>query len=209
MQVAAVIPVKTFARAKSRLGLSPEKTEILCRIMLESVLEASTTCDLISKTVIVSKDEAALSLAKKFGAIEIHDGSESGVNQAVLLAEKYLMENGFDASVVLPQDIPLIRPEDISALLSFQKSERSVIVVPSRKFDGTNALLRSPVNVMETHYDEDSYKIHLTTGKTRNIPTSFALISRLMWDIDDISDLRFVLGNSGGSKLAQSVRELL
>jgi 2-phospho-L-lactate guanylyltransferase len=124
------------------------------------------------------------------------------------MAEKYLLENNFDASIVFPQDIPMIRPQDIDELIRFQKTPQ-LIVVPSRKFDGTNALLRSPVNVMETHYDEDSYKIHLTTAKSRNIPTTFALISRIMWDVDDQSDLEFIMSNIEKPLLVDKLRKIL
>src|SRR5574339_49833 len=181
LQIASIIPVKTFSKAKSRLGLSQEKTEQLCKIMLDEVL-SSISQSQINQTVIISRDESAFEIAKKYNAIQIFEEKENGVNAAVALSEKYLKENGFDASVVFPQDIPLIRPQDIDELLKFRKNNPSLIVVPSRKFDGTNALLRSPIDVMETHYDEDSYKIHLTTAKSRNIPTSFVLISRIMWD---------------------------
>jgi 2-phospho-L-lactate guanylyltransferase len=206
LQIAAIIPVKTFSRAKSRLGLSQEKTEQLCKIMLDEVLSAISQSQ-ISKTIIISKDEAAFEIAKKYDAIQILEERENGVNAAVALAEKHLLQNGFDASVVFPQDIPLMRPQDIDELLKYQKTPQ-LIVVPSRKFDGTNALFRSPVNVMETHYDEDSYKIHLTTGKSRNIPTSFALISRIMWDVDDQSDLEFIMSNIEKPALADKLRNL-
>ncbi|MEM3173183.1 MAG: 2-phospho-L-lactate guanylyltransferase, partial [Candidatus Nitrosotenuis sp.] len=85
----------------------------------------------------------------------------------------------------------------------------SMIVVPSRKFDGTNALLRTPLNVVETHYDEDSYKIHLTTGKSRNVRTSFALISRIMWDVDDKSDVEFIMSNIEKQELAIKLQNIL
>jgi 2-phospho-L-lactate guanylyltransferase len=206
LQIAAIIPVKTFSRAKSRLGLSQEKTENLCKIMLDEVLSAISQSQ-ISKTIIISKDEAAFEIAKKYDTIQILEERENGVNAAVALAEKHLLQNGFDASVVFPQDIPLMRPQDIDELLKYQKTPQ-LIVVPSRKFDGTNALFRSPVNVMETHYDEDSYKIHLTTGKSRNIPTSFALISRIMWDVDDQSDLEFIMSNIEKPALADKLRKI-
>ena len=208
MQIASIIPVKTFSKAKSRLGLSQDKTEQLCKIMLDEVLSAISQSQ-ISKTVIVSRDEAAFEIAKKYNAIQIYEERENGVNAAVALAEKYLLENKFDASVVFPQDIPLIRAQDIDELIKFQKTAQSLIVVPSRKFDGTNALLRSPVNIMETHYDEDSYKIHLTTGKSRNIPTSFALISRIMWDVDDQPDIEFIMSNIEKPELAEKLRKLV
>ncbi|AJZ75524.1 2-phospho-L-lactate guanylyltransferase [Candidatus Nitrosotenuis cloacae] len=207
MQIASVIPVKTFSKAKSRLGLSQDKTQQLCKIMLEEVLSAISQSQ-ANKTIIVSRDEEAFEIARKYNAVEIFEEKENGVNAAVALSEKYLKENGFDASIVFPQDIPLIRPQDIDALIQFQKTAQSLLVVPSRKFDGTNALLRSPFDVMETHYDEDSYKIHLTTGKSRNIPTSFVLINRMMWDVDDRSDLEFIMRNIEKPDLSEKLRNL-
>lgn len=207
MQIASIIPVKTFSRAKSRLGLSQEKTEELCKVMLEEVLSAISKSQ-ISKTIIISKDEAAFEIAKKYDTIQIFEEKENGVNAAVALSEKYLLENNFDASIVFPQDIPLIRPQDIDELIKLQKTPQ-VIVVPSRKFDGTNALLRSPIDIMETHYDEDSYKIHLSTAKSKNIPVTFALISRIMWDVDDKSDIGFIMSNIEKPALAEKLRNLL
>ncbi|MEM3065534.1 MAG: 2-phospho-L-lactate guanylyltransferase [Candidatus Nitrosotenuis sp.] len=208
MKVAAVIPVKTFSKAKTRLCLSEDKTVELCKTMLDSVLE-SVSQSQIDKIVLVSKDECALKIGKKYGVEQIFESTENGVNAAVALSEKYLLENDFEASIVLPQDIPLIRPQDISSLLGFHRNPRSLLVVPSRRFDGTNALLRSPVNVIETHYDEDSYKIHLSTGKSRNIPTYFVLINRIMWDVDDRHDIKFIMDNIEKPDLAKKIRDIV
>jgi len=207
LQIASIIPVKTFSRAKSRLGLSQEKTEELCKIMLEEILYTISKSQ-ISKTIVISKDETAFEIAKKYDAIQIFEEKENGVNAAVALSEKYLLENNFDASIVFPQDIPLIRPQDIDEMIKLQKTPQ-VVVVPSRKFDGTNALLRSPIDIMETHYDEDSYKIHLSTAKSRNIPVTFALINRIMLDIDDKSDIGFIMSNIEKPALTEKLRNLL
>ncbi|SHO47586.1 2-phospho-L-lactate guanylyltransferase [Nitrosotalea sinensis] len=195
-RIGAIIPVKTFSRAKTRLGMSPEKTEQICQLMLESVLKTISNSDVISKTILVSKDETALNIGKKFGAVEIYDESEQGVNSAVLLADNYFTDEGFEGTIVFPQDIPLITPDDIRSLYEMKTSDRCVLVVPSRKFDGTNALFRMPPKAMETHYDEDSYKIHLDTAEKRNTSSALVLIRRIMLDIDDQSDLRFILSLS-------------
>lgn len=208
MKIAAIIPVKTFSKAKTRLGLPEDKTEALCKLMLDEVLSTISKSQ-ISKTILVSSDEAALDIGKKYSVEAVIEQKESGVNAAVALPEKYLLENGFDASVVFPQDIPLMQPQDIAGLLAFYKTPKSFLVVPSRKFDGTNALLRSPVDIVETHYDEDSYKIHLATGKARNIPTSFVLISRIMWDVDDVSDLEFIMRNIEKPGFSEQLRKIL
>lgn len=206
--VGAIIPVKTFSRAKTRLNLSQEKTAQICELMLESVLQTVSHTDLIKKIVLVSKDEKALSLGKRFGAIGIYDEFEQGVNSAVLLADNYFLREGFYTTMVFPQDIPMILPQDIKTLYEMRTSNRCVLVVPSHKFDGTNALFRTPVNVMETHYDEDSYKIHLNTAEKRNASAALVLIRRIMLDIDDQSDLRFILSFSD-TEIANSLKKIL
>lgn len=208
LRIGAIIPVKTFSRAKTRLNLSPEKTEKICEIMLESVLRNVTQSSLIEKTVLVSKDEKALGIGKKFGVHGIYDESEQGVNSAVLLGDNYFSQEGFEATMVFPQDIPLIQSEDIETLYKMRTHDKCVLVVPSRKFDGTNALFRAPINVMETHYDEDSYKIHLDTAEKRNAYPALVLIRRIMLDIDDQSDLRFILSFSE-TEVANSLRKIL
>ncbi len=192
LRLGAIVPVKTFSRAKTRLNLSSERTEQICKIMLESVLNTISQSDVIEKTIVVSRDEAALGIGKRFGVIEIYDQEELGVNNAVAIADKYFSKEGFEATIVLPQDIPLIQVDDIKTLIDFQLSNRCVLVVPSRKFDGTNALFRMPLNVMETHYDEDSYKIHLSTAEKRNADSALVLIRRIMLDVDEQSDLDLI-----------------
>jgi 2-phospho-L-lactate guanylyltransferase len=209
LQVAAIIPVKTFSNAKSRLGFSQEKTSQLCKIMLEEVLESISQSKIITKAILVSKDENVLQIGKRFNTVQIFEDNESGVNHAVSLADRYLVENEFGASVVFPQDIPLMRPQDITNLIRFQTMKTSLLVVPSRKFDGTNALVRTPVDIIETHYDEDSYKIHLTAGKSRGISTSFVLISRIMWDVDNRSDLEFIMSNIEKPVLRGRIQDIL
>jgi len=192
LRIGAIVPVKTFSRAKTRLNMSSENTEKICRIMLESVLGTLLQSEIIERVVIVSKDETALGIGKKFGTVQIYDHEELGVNNAVKLADDYLLKESFDSTMVFPQDIPLIQVEDINALLNFRIKDRCVLVVPSRKFDGTNALFRMPLDVMETHYDEDSYKIHLDTAEKRNATSSLVLIRRIMLDVDDQSDLNLI-----------------
>ncbi|MEX2060552.1 MAG: 2-phospho-L-lactate guanylyltransferase, partial [Nitrosopumilaceae archaeon] len=116
MKIAAIIPVKTFSKAKTRLNLSSNQKEDLCRIMLQEVVETISKSKIFEKIIIVSKDEAALKLTKRFGVQEIFDNEESGVNHAVSLADNYLENNGCDASIVFPQDIPFMQIEDIENL---------------------------------------------------------------------------------------------
>ena len=152
MKTLAIIPVKTFSQAKTRLTLSKIQKELLCKIMLEEVLRTISKSKSIDNIAIVSKDEDAMKLSKQFGALQIYD-NDQGVNTAISLADEYLSDKRYDCSVIFPQDIPIMEPSDIDNLLSFLKSSISVIVVPSLQFNGTNALVRCPTDIMETQYD--------------------------------------------------------
>jgi 2-phospho-L-lactate/phosphoenolpyruvate guanylyltransferase len=208
LRTGAIVPVKTFSKAKTRLNLSCEKTEDLCKIMLEEVLQAISQSDVIEKITVVSKDESAFKIGKKFDVVEIYDEKERSVNNAVAMADKYFLDEGFDATIVFPQDIPLMQTEDIRTLYDFQLYNKCVLVVPSRRFDGTNALYRSPVNVMETHYDEDSYKIHLTTANDKSANHALVLIRRIMLDVDEPEDLQTILKYSKPS-ISKTLENLL
>ena len=208
MKIAAIVPVKTFSKAKTRLNLSPENKAKLCELMLEEVLGTISDSKLIEKIIVVSQDETALNISKKLNAETIFDEKESGVNNAVSLADSYVKKEGFDASVVFPQDIPFMLTVDIDYLLNSQNSSKYVGVVPSRKFDGTNALVRKPVDIMDTHYDEDSYKIHLNIGKSITPDTSLIMIRRIMLDIDYQDDFEILKQFDEKPQFSEKIREL-
>jgi len=209
LKTAAIIPVKTFSKAKTRLGLSAEKKEKICEIMLEEILHTLSISPLIDKIIIVTKDEKALEISKKYNTLHISDNNESGVNDAVALADHYLLENGFEASIVFPQDIPYIKTQDIEFILKFKTDSKFVIVVPSRRFDGTNALVRMPINLMKTHYDEDSYKIHMSTAKETTRDVSLVFAKRIMLDVDNFEDLQFLLNQNEKPDFAKKIRDVL
>ena len=192
LKTSAIIPVKTFSKAKTRLNIQQTCKEEICSIMLQEVLKTISNCNLVSKIVIVSKDETALKIGRPFNAVEIFD-DESGVNNAINLADEYLSDKNFDCSVIFPQDIPIMTSSDIDALLGFIRSINSVIIVPSRQFNGTNALVRYPVGLMRTRYDMGSYTHQMDAASTKTKNISIALIRRMMLDIDDESDLAFML----------------
>lgn len=209
MKIAAIIPVKTFSNAKTRLDLSPNKIEELCKVMLEEILHIISISPQIEKTVLVTKEKQAIQIGEKFKAVVIIDENEESVNGAVALADKYLLENGFDASIVFPQDIPYIKTQDIDFMLKYKTHPNFAIIVPSRRFDGTNALVRMPINLMKTHYDEDSYKIHMNTAKEHTLNVAMVFVKRIMWDVDNAEDLKFLLEQNEKPHIAEKIKKIL
>ena len=209
MKIAAIIPVKTFSYAKTRLDLSSQQIEDLCKVMLEEILHTVSISTQIEKTILVTKEEKAIEIGKKFNTITIIDEKEESVNNAVALADKYLLENDFNASIVFPQDIPYMKTQDIDFMLNYKAPPNFAIVVPSRRFDGTNALVRMPVDLMETHYDEDSYKIHMNTAKEHTLNVALIFVKRIMWDVDNTEDLEFLLEQNEKPQIVEKIKKIL
>ncbi len=209
MKIAAIIPVKTFTKAKTRLDLSPQQVEDLCIVMLEEILHTISISPQIEETIIVTKEEKAMEIGARFNATIIKDEKEESVNSAIALADKYLLENNFHASIVFPQDIPFIKTQDIDFMLNYKMHPNFAIIVPSRRFDGTNALARMPVDLMKTHYDEDSYKIHMSTAKENTLNVAMVFVKRIMLDIDNTDDLKFVLEQNEKPEIKDKIRNII
>ena len=209
MKIAAIIPVKTFSKAKTRLDLPPQQVEKLCMLMLEEILHTISISPQIEKIVIVTKEEKAIDIGRKFNAVVIKDEREEGVNSAVALADKYLLENDFHASIVFPQDIPFIKTQDIDFMLNYKTHPNFAIIVPSRRFDGTNALARMPIDLMKTHYDEDSYKIHMNTAKEHTLNVAMVFVKRIMLDIDNAEDLKFALEQNEKPEIREKIKKII
>ena len=102
-----------------------------------------------------------------------------------------------------------MKTQDIEFVLKFKADTNFVIVVPSRRFDGTNALVRMPVDLMKTHYDEDSYKIHMSTAKEITRDVSLVFAKRIMWDVDNLEDLQFLLDQNEKPEIAKKIQSIV
>ena len=199
--------MKSFSKAKTRLNLPQIQKEDLCLKMFDEVLRTISNCKSIDKILVVSKDEQAMKLSKRYNVMQIFD-HETGVNDAMDLANQYLIDKKYDCSIMFPQDIPIMKPSDIDDIFCFFKSETGVLIVPSRQFNGTNALLQSPVGVMNTQYDRGSYRYQLDAAKVATKNTSIALIRRIMLDIDDLSDLSLMLNQNEKPDFCKQIIDL-
>jgi len=208
LKTSVIIPVKSFQKSKTRLHLSKEKTVEICRLLLEEVIKTVSESKLIHEIIIVTNEEKILDIIEKYNCKKIQDEYEISVNDAVGLAEKYLIENKFTHSIVLPLDVPFFYAEDLEKLLNFS-SEKSVVIIPSRHFDGTNALVRSPINSMKPRYDEGSYIFQVESAKSFDVKISIGLINRLMLDIDNIEDLDFVLKHNIKPEFCEKIKEII
>ena len=70
LKTSAIIPVKTFSKAKTRLNLQQDCKEEICSLMLQEVLRTVSNCKvvLLSKTKI--KEELHTTILRKAALLE-------------------------------------------------------------------------------------------------------------------------------------------
>ena len=146
MTLWAIVPVKPLRRGKSRLAgtLSEDERAHLNQLLLEHTLKTLTDLREIEQILVVSRDPAALSLARDHGARTVREAAGSpklntALSRATVVAQVYATRG----VLVLPADLPLMTPEDILALVERATKPPVVVIAPDRREEGTNALLNS------------------------------------------------------------------
>jgi 2-phospho-L-lactate guanylyltransferase len=210
MNVFAIVPVKRFENAKTRLSsvLDKEDRVHLSALMLEDTLRILSMVPSLSKVIIVSSDKRAHELATKYGAKFLNEEKERGVNSAVALADSYCMREAADATIIIPHDLPLINGRDIlKAQELAQREHQCVVICPSHRYDGTNMLLRKPPSVITTFYDSNSYNMHVKAATSLGISVKYFFSKDLMCDVDTPEDI-VLLMKEGAGAAARSVEFL-
>jgi 2-phospho-L-lactate/phosphoenolpyruvate guanylyltransferase len=204
MDICAIVPVKNFQQAKSRLSvlLRKEQRVELSRFLLQDTLNTLLLCRELAKIVVVSSDPLVKEITQNLGLECLLQSQDKGVNSAVRCADRFLSTKGNWVSITIPCDLPLLLAKDIDDVCQvIPKEGNSVIISPSYKFDGTNLLARSPSNVItDTRYDHDSFRGHLEASIDAGAITKVLLSNRLMIDLDTPEDLELVLLENASSK---------
>jgi 2-phospho-L-lactate/phosphoenolpyruvate guanylyltransferase len=191
MKTYAIVPVKRFENAKTRLSsiLDLDDRIRLSSLMLEDTVKILSSVPSLTQVLIVSPDKRAEELATKHGVNFLREEKEKGVNSAVALADSYCIKKAADATVVIPQDLPLLDAFEVSRACELAENESKCIVIcPSLRYDGTNMLLRKPPSVIDTFYDTDSYNMHVKAAIKLGIPIKRLFSKTVMYDIDTPED---------------------
>jgi 2-phospho-L-lactate guanylyltransferase len=209
MKIYAIIPVKQFESAKTRLSslFSADDRIRLSALMLDDTLSSLAGARSLQQTVVVSGDRRAEGIAAKRGARFLHEDEERGVNSAVELADRYCSDQGTDANIIVPQDLPLLDPLDIDMACRMAENEkRCIVICPSFRYDGTNLLLRKPPSAIKTYYDNNSYEMHVKSASKAGVAVKLYFSKRLMSDIDTPEDAMMLAKEAGSSKTLEFIK---
>jgi 2-phospho-L-lactate guanylyltransferase len=192
MSTWAIIPVKPLRLAKSRLSsiLTPEQRQEAAEAMLRHVLGAVQAVPEITGTLVISRDSHALALARDYGARTVQESGQPELNAALMRATSIIASWRSDAVLILPADLPLIAPADITAILQLAGNDDPCMVIATdRNKDGTNALFIRPPGLIDYAYGPGSYQRHAVRARDAGASLYVYESDRLLQDIDLPEDI--------------------
>lgn len=190
MSLWAIIPVKPLRRGKSRLSgvLSEDERALLNYTMLTNTLKTLGEVQEIKETLVVSRDPAALALAREYGAKTLQEDGNPGLNTALKRATIVAMAYAAQGVLVLPADLPLLTTAVVEELIHYTDKPPVIVIAPDRRGEGTNALLMSPAGLIDYHFGPGSFQKHLQQAHKASVHVEVMSQFSLGLDLDRGAD---------------------
>ncbi len=207
MRAALLIPVKTLSNAKQRLGDAYDQHHrtLLAEAMLRDVLTAVSEVDERVSVFLVTGDARAAALAADFGFGVVEDRRNESETAAIAMATEYCAELGYDTTIVIPGDIPLITSDELNRVLDAAPPE-GVVIVPAYDRRGSNCVLRRPANVIPLRFGNDSFLPHCEAVRRAGKPLIILEMPGIGLDIDHPHELELLLARPGDTHAQRLLR---
>lgn len=199
-QIHAVIPLRGGDSGKSRLGgaLDAEERGALVLGLLERTLAVLDAWPQVRRVHLVTADASAAALVRR-ARPELNLVTEprgGGLNGALGAAAATATATGATALLMLPADLPLLDVCALDGLLDAADAALAagdgrpiVVIAPADARGGTNALLLSPVDVIEPQFGEASLEAHLRAAAVAEASVQLVVEPALGFDLDTPNDL--------------------
>jgi 2-phospho-L-lactate guanylyltransferase len=170
-------------------ALSDEEREKLNRLLLERTLRTLVDMREVEEVLVVSRDSAALSMARQLGARTVQEDGAPALNTALQRATVVAQVYASRGVLVIPADLPLLASSDVSTLIERATDPPVVVIAPDRRQLGTNALLLAPSNLMEYDFGGASFRRHCERARRAGARLEIVTLPSLGLDLDLPEDL--------------------
>ena len=99
--------------------------------------------------------------------------------------------------LILPADLPLVEPTDLTALLMRGTNPPVIVIASDRRKDGTNGLYINPTGLIEYGYGPGSFQRHCTRATAAGARLEIFHSDHFGLDLDLPEDLELVGGLKG------------
>jgi 2-phospho-L-lactate/phosphoenolpyruvate guanylyltransferase len=187
MRTLAVLPVKSFGRAKQRLGggVAAIERQGLAEAMASDVLDALRGVRGLEGVIVVT---AASQQPPSAPAVEfVEDPVEAGQSAAGALGIGAAVARGAERVLLVPGDCPALDPGEVDDLLATHAP--GVTIVADRHGSGTNALLIAPPDALAPAFGPGSFARHAALARAGGATVRVAHLPSLELDVDTPEDL--------------------
>jgi 2-phospho-L-lactate guanylyltransferase len=192
--VAAILPTKPFETAKQRLAPQVQlgTRRALMESMFSDTLLALRRVPSIDQIFVVTSDSIASQIAAGHETLVVADTASSH-SEAAQLGISRALAMGATRALLVPGDCPLLDPIELEQLIARPAPARSVLIVPDRHGEGTNALLLTPPDAMPPSFGEGSCQRHADLAISHGATPEVVQLPSLALDIDTPEDLEQLL----------------
>jgi 2-phospho-L-lactate/phosphoenolpyruvate guanylyltransferase len=184
----AVLPVKSFRAAKTRLAadLGVPQPELAAQ-MAGTALRAlcASSADVV---LVVTRERAVMDLADELGAEIVEEDDLRGHSAAATLGIARALELGAERVLLAAGDCPLLTGAEIDALLARHTGE-GVVILADRHGTGTNGLLLAPPTAIPPSFGMGSRERHAELAHHRGMPWTVEDVPAFAFDVDTADDL--------------------
>lgn len=202
----ALLPVK-IRNAKQRLSrlLDLPEREALARHMYKHVVATLCAARGINRIVVATSDSAAAAHARRSGVLVFEEREQLGHSHSADAAARHAMTLGAQTILMIPIDVPLVTPAEIEELIAAGRSSQ-LVIVPSADGTGTNALARTPPDLIECRFGPGSFQAHLDQGRAKGMVAEVLRPPGLVFDLDTPEDAAELPARAPHSKIAELLR---
>jgi 2-phospho-L-lactate guanylyltransferase len=150
---------------------------------------------------VVTSDAEAADHARRLGVWVFSEREQRSHSASADAAARHAGELGAASVLLAPIDVPLVSSQDFEALAAAARP--GVVIVPSADGTGTNALVRTPPDVIPSCFGPGSFQSHLRAARERGVPAEVLRLPGLMFDVDTPEDLAELLARAPESRAAR------
>lgn len=190
----ALLPIKDFGRAKSRLSsvLGHAEREALARRLCAHILTELGRCAELDGVLVLSDSHEVLQVAQQHG---VHGElqlarlpADSALGAIVDDGLVRLQRRGVAAALVAMSDLPLATSEDFSRVLTLLQ-DHDWVIAPDLREQNTNALaLRLGTPIATAFGSGDSFRRHRETAESLGHRLAIHRAPGLGFDVDIPTD---------------------
>ena len=198
-----IIPVKAWALAKARLGVSNERRVELARAFSLDVLHCVVDTPQVGQIIVVTAEPELEARARTAGALILNDRpllSGDSLNDAIRLGRSWALVNApAEPIVVIPGDLPSLTPGALAEALEMM-ADCETSFVPDAEDSGTTLLSAATPQLLRPLYGAASGRRHCAHGS----PPIMNVDPRVRRDVDTMFDLACALQLGVGEETGQA-----